>query len=483
MTGITQLFLDIKKRILSLASFTYTKVFTGSGLNDAGFLGDYTGATPEALSATYIVTIDATGAIDTFTVTTPTTTITGVAITGTRQWLDNGISVQFLAVTGHTAGNSWTLTIEAAQTVKFCQVWNNQTTFEAEGQMYDYPKPAVFIEFANLEDIQQLGNGNQIYNDILVRLHIVQEFYNATDGLGIEEQNLTIFDLTQAIFKGLNRFEPTGAAAMVRTAEGHKSDHNNIYEFIQDYKTNLIDLSLDAPVGFVLKPGPTGYVDEIFVSYPATPDLEFITSEKTTYLQVNNEDKMFIDWGDGNKEEVLTTGYQAIPHTYATPGLYVVKVRCKSIIEVVFSESNNSIYAITILPEAVVDFTLGGSESNLASVNAGNLKNCNAFTCTDSGLLNFSCAGLINCQLVVMENNHKLNTFDATGLEFCTQLNLRYGNLSSSQVDDILQKMDTYGKSAGTITTYGQTPPAPPTAAGLLAKANLQAKGYTVDTD
>lgn len=274
MTGIVQLFIELKNKLLALASFVYSSAFNGVGLNDATFSGVYTGATQATQSAVYVVEIDTVGAEDSFKVVSPFGIQTVIAITGAVQWIGEGLSVKFNAVNGHTLGDKWLLNIEGTQLIQFCQVWNNQTTFEAEGTHYNYPKPAVFVEFANLEDIEQLGNGNQIYNDMIIRLHIVQDFYNATDGLGVEEQNLTIFDLTQKVFAGLNKFEPSGAVALVRVAEQHKSDHTNIYEFIQDYRTNLVDLTTDEPSGFIIKPPVTGFIeDKIYIEKPFTKEI------------------------------------------------------------------------------------------------------------------------------------------------------------------------------------------------------------------
>jgi hypothetical protein len=55
--------------------------------------------------------------------------------------------------------------------------------------------------------------------------------------------------------------------------------------------------------------------------------------------------------------------------------------------------------------------------------------------------------------------------------------------LPVSSVNGILTDLDSNGLSGGTITIDGQTPPAPPSGAGVVALANLNAKGWTVATD
>jgi len=80
--------------------------FTGSGLNDMLFHGVFEGTS----SIHYYVKIDSTGTTDTFAWSKDnfsTTVASGVAITGNYQTLDNGITVEFKAKTGHTLNNKW----------------------------------------------------------------------------------------------------------------------------------------------------------------------------------------------------------------------------------------------------------------------------------------------------------------------------------------------------------------------------------------
>jgi hypothetical protein len=89
-----------------------TLAFSGSGLDDATFSGNYNGVWTDDLR----VEIDATGTPDTFKVSYdggssfPTT---GVAITGSAQLLKDGLYVTFGATTGHTLNDYWEAPIEA----------------------------------------------------------------------------------------------------------------------------------------------------------------------------------------------------------------------------------------------------------------------------------------------------------------------------------------------------------------------------------
>jgi len=90
-----------------------TSQTTGSGLDDATFLGLFEGTA----STTYYVKIDGTGTPDTFSWSKDnfsTTEETGVDITGNSQELDNGISVKFVSTTGHTLNDVWSGTASPA---------------------------------------------------------------------------------------------------------------------------------------------------------------------------------------------------------------------------------------------------------------------------------------------------------------------------------------------------------------------------------
>ncbi|GEM_PF-3057489 len=89
-------------------------VFSGSGLNDATSGGTFSGST----SLDYKVQIDGLGTPDTFKWSDDggaTWNATGVAITGSAQTLNNGVTITFAATTGHTNGDSWSFVAGGAE--------------------------------------------------------------------------------------------------------------------------------------------------------------------------------------------------------------------------------------------------------------------------------------------------------------------------------------------------------------------------------
>jgi hypothetical protein len=98
------------ERITDLPGTGYSTAVTATAaLDDLALSGNYT----DEVARNYKVEIDAAGTTDTFKWSNDggaTWVATGVAITGSAQALENGLSVTFTNTTGHTLGDNWTWT-------------------------------------------------------------------------------------------------------------------------------------------------------------------------------------------------------------------------------------------------------------------------------------------------------------------------------------------------------------------------------------
>ena len=135
--------------------------------------------------------------------------------------------------------------------VLFIHMWNNQVErLKEENEegisTYLFRIPATLIEFVSPMEIQQLGNGVQLYDPLIIRIHFLHNLLDAGDGT--MEQNLEVFDLKNKVYKSLQGFEPTGAVAFVRVAEEQEYDHPNLYHFMMDFQTNFVDSATTKPV-------------------------------------------------------------------------------------------------------------------------------------------------------------------------------------------------------------------------------------------
>ncbi len=120
----------------------------------------------------------------------------------------------------------------------YVNIWNNQLNYEVSGQLYDFPKPACFIEVINDVQYQQLGGGFQSA-DVGFRIHVVHEFYDAQDG--DFEKNLPVFDLRDSLRALLCLYEPTACGPLVVVAEAQDYQHTNIYHYVIDFVCNFTD--------------------------------------------------------------------------------------------------------------------------------------------------------------------------------------------------------------------------------------------------
>ena len=134
-------------------------------------------------------------------------------------------------------------------------IWNNQIEQMEAQELYTFPVPAVFIELVNTQDVQQLGKGLQIYNDLTIIFHVVHQQLDAGDGF--QDRNDEVFDLKQTLYAALDNFEPDGAGMFARQSETEDKSHTNIYHFLQQYKTNFVDISRQKPIGGVFTTPPT----------------------------------------------------------------------------------------------------------------------------------------------------------------------------------------------------------------------------------
>ena len=80
----------------------------------------------------------------------------------------------------------------------------------------------------------------ETYDPFDIKIHIIDNMLDAGDGT--QEQNLRIFDFKQQVYVLLKFFQPTNCVKMFRIAETHDYDHDNLYHYIQHYRSNFIDI-------------------------------------------------------------------------------------------------------------------------------------------------------------------------------------------------------------------------------------------------
>lgn len=136
----------------------------------------------------------------------------------------------------------------------YARVWNNQLRSEHEGKLYDFPKPAAFLEIISPVQYQEIG-GNFRNADLGINIHLINEYFN---GDGTFEQDLAVFDLRDQIIALLSQYKPTGCGLMVCVNESQDYDHDSVYHFVLGFLVNFIDSK-----GSPYDPPRGGYIDSV----------------------------------------------------------------------------------------------------------------------------------------------------------------------------------------------------------------------------
>lgn len=119
----------------------------------------------------------------------------------------------------------------------YCRVWNNQIRYEADGTLYNFTKPAAFIEVISPATFETIGQGYQSC-DVNFRIHLSHENYNND---GTFEQDLLIFDLRDRVRALLTGYQPAGCGFLNVIAEQQDYEHDNCYHMVLDFVCNFTD--------------------------------------------------------------------------------------------------------------------------------------------------------------------------------------------------------------------------------------------------
>ena len=119
----------------------------------------------------------------------------------------------------------------------YTRIWNNQISYEEDGQLYNFPKPASFIEPVSPVTYEIIGQGYRSA-DISFRVHLAVSCYNEE---GTFEQDLKIFALKDKIVSLLTGYKPTNCGPLNCISEQQDFTHRNVYHYILDFVTNFTD--------------------------------------------------------------------------------------------------------------------------------------------------------------------------------------------------------------------------------------------------
>lgn len=130
------------------------------------------------------------------------------------------------------------VTNQDGQTVNlYARVWNNQVEREKDGETYNYPKPAAFVEIVGPLPFEETGK-NLRTAQMTWAIHLVHEFYNQD---GTFEQDLVIYDLRDQVIATLSQYTPTACTMLVAAQEQADYDHDNVYHYVINFTCTMMD--------------------------------------------------------------------------------------------------------------------------------------------------------------------------------------------------------------------------------------------------
>lgn len=180
---------------------------------------------------------------------------------------------------------------DSSVTKLYARVWNNQIRYEADGKLYDFPKPAAFIEIVSPATFEILGQGYRSC-DVNFRVHLTHENYNNE---GTFEQDLLIFDLRDKVIQLLTAYRPSGCGPLNCMAESQDFEHSNTYHYILDFVTNFTDDT--AKWLFIEKAPPTDVEFDIATRNITQPTLYTVEQGRaytTSYQALANGERSFL---------------------------------------------------------------------------------------------------------------------------------------------------------------------------------------------
>lgn len=128
------------------------------------------------------------------------------------------------------------LNTEFSSSFKKIGIFNNDFDKQEDGTGQPLNFPALFLSFPEEVNYLQSSSGNQRTENFKVRLYIAVKMVT-------DKNVLDVLDLKQSIYFKMSGFKPSNSSGFVRKSEMTDEDRKGYYVYIQDYETNLIDMT------------------------------------------------------------------------------------------------------------------------------------------------------------------------------------------------------------------------------------------------
>lgn len=179
-----------------------------------------------------------------------------------------------------------------------------------------------------------------------------------------------------------------------------------------------------------------------------------------TNIITDGVSNIVVDWDDGSSDTYVGSSTGEITHNYSVATNREIKITSDGTITAFGSQVLMNVTAIDIKGSTSLGIVVI-TTNNISSVDLSD----------NIGLLNINFA----------KNN--ISTIDISNNQSLKVVNLNENNLSVTDINNILINLDSFGLSGGTCLLGAQSPLAPPSGAGIIAKNNLISKSWGMVTD
>lgn len=140
--------------------------------------------------------------------------------------------------------------VNSVSVFKYVGIWNNQLMDMEERKIFDFERPALFFEFLP-STIYSIGAGVQVFDPLVIKMHIIDDFLDAKDGT--IELNLQTFGFADLLYKGFQLKQVSGdgygTSPLDRTGMELPTDFGSEYHHITEFTTTWTDNSAPQPEG------------------------------------------------------------------------------------------------------------------------------------------------------------------------------------------------------------------------------------------
>ncbi len=199
--------------------------------------------------------------------------------------------------------------------------------------------------------------------------------------------------------------------------------------------------------------------------------LDISNNLKLTYLDCNTNQLSSLNTSSNTELTSLFCTVNNISNLDVSSNTVLTTLRC----------GDNNISNLDLSSNTVLT-TLRCGDNNISNLDLSSNTLLTTLTCEYNQIALLSTLNNTLLNTVWCYNNN-LSSLDLSTNTLLINVRCQDNNLAISSVNDILTVLDSHGLSNGTLIISNQSPSAPPSGAGLTAKANLIAKGWTVVTD